>query len=110
MANLHSDQQHCLPMVHGAWRMVHLASFCKNSKLLPLGNMIDSFDKLIDCPFLVPERSALGFLGLRDFAKQDLVLKIHKAIKEIDLLQTLLAFWLFVGGGEGTHHALILFS
>jgi hypothetical protein len=42
--------------------------------------MIDSFDELIDCPFLVPERSALGFLGLRDFAKQDLVLKIHKAI------------------------------
>ena len=60
--------------------MEKMASFCKNSKLLPLGNMIDSFDELIDRPFLVPERSALGFLGPSDFAKQDLVLKIHKAI------------------------------
>ena len=63
---------------------------------------MDRLDELIDRPFLVPERSALGFLGPSDFAKQDLVLKIHKAIKEIDLLQTLLAFWFFVGGGKGT--------
>ena len=48
--------------------MEKLASFCKNSKLLPPCHMIDSFDELIDRPFLVPDGCALGFLGLRDFA------------------------------------------
>ena len=64
--------------------------------------MIDSFDELIDRPFLVPERSTLALLSLRDFVNQDLVLKSHEALKEVDLLQSLLALWLFVGGGEGT--------
>ena len=66
--------------------MEKMASFCKNSKLLPPGHMIDSFDELIDRPFLVPERSTLSFLGLRDFVNQDLVLKSHEAFKEVDLL------------------------
>jgi hypothetical protein len=48
--------------------MAHLASFCKNLKFFPIGHMIDSFDKLIDRPFLVPDGSALAFLGLCDFA------------------------------------------
>jgi hypothetical protein len=64
--------------------------------------MIDSFDELIDRPFLVPYGSTLGFLGLRDFVNQDLILKSHEAFKEVDLLQSLLALWLFVGGGKGT--------
>ena len=66
--------------------MAQLASFCKNSKLLPPGHMIDSFDELIDRPFLVPDGSALAFLGARDFVKQDLVLNSQKAFKEVDLL------------------------
>jgi hypothetical protein len=48
--------------------------------------MIDSFDELIDRPFLVSVGITLGFLGLGDFAQQYLVLKMHKAFKEIDLL------------------------
>ena len=48
--------------------------------------MIDSFDELIDRPFFVPDGCTLGFLGLRDFAKQYLVLKSHEAFKEVDLL------------------------
>ena len=48
--------------------------------------MIDSFDELIDRPFLVPDGSALAFLGPRDFAQQHLVLKVHKAFEETDLL------------------------
>jgi hypothetical protein len=63
-----------------------MASFCKNSKLLPPGHMIDSFDELIDRPFLVPDGGSLGFLCARDFAKQYLVLKSHEAFKEVDLL------------------------
>ena len=66
--------------------MEKMASFCKNSKLLPPGNMIESFDELIDCPFLVPDGGSLGFLGASDFAKQYLVLKSHEAFKEVDLL------------------------
>ena len=66
--------------------MEKMASFCKNSKLLPPGHMIDSFDELIDRPFLVPERSTLSFFGLRDFVNQDLVLNSQKAFKEVDLL------------------------
>jgi hypothetical protein len=73
-------------MMRGAWRTANLASFCKNSKLLPPCHMIDSFDKLIDRPFLVPDCSALGFLSLRDFVNQDLVLNSQKAFKEVDLL------------------------
>jgi hypothetical protein len=48
--------------------------------------MIDSFDELIDRPFLVPVGGSLGFLCARDFAKQYLVLKMHEAFKKIDLL------------------------
>ena len=64
--------------------------------------MIDSFDELIDRPFLVPDSSALAFLGPRDFVKQDLVLNSQKAFKEVDLLKSLLALGLFVLGGKGT--------
>ena len=64
--------------------------------------MIDSFDELIDRPFLVPDCCALAFLGPRDFVKQYLVLNSQKAFKEVDLLKSLLALGLFVGGGEGT--------
>ena len=64
--------------------------------------MIDSFDELIGRPFLVPDGGALSFLGPCDIAKQDLVLKVHEAFKEIDLLSSLLALGLFVGGGKGT--------
>ena len=62
--------------------------------------MIDSFDELIDRSFLVPDGSTLGFLGARDFVKQDLVLNSQKTFKEIDFLQSLLTLWLFVGGGN----------
>ena len=48
--------------------------------------MIDRFDELIDRPFLVPECRALGFLGNCDVANQDLVLKMHEAFKDADLL------------------------
>ena len=48
--------------------------------------MIDSFDELIDRPFLVPDGGSLGFIGARDFTKQYLVLKSHEAFKEVDLL------------------------
>ena len=48
--------------------------------------MIDSFDELIDRPFLVPDGGSLGFLGPRDFVNQDLVLNSQKAFKEVDLL------------------------
>ena len=51
---------------------------------------------------MVPDGSALAFLGARDFAQQHLVLKVHEAFKETDLLKSLLALWLFVGGGKGT--------
>jgi hypothetical protein len=64
--------------------------------------MIDSFDELIDRPFLVPDGSALAFLGACDFTKQDLVLNSQKAFKEVDLLKSLLALGLFVGGGKST--------
>ena len=64
--------------------------------------MIDSFDELIGRPFLVPDGGALSFLGARDFVKQDPVLKVHKAFEETDLLKSLLALGLFVGGGKGT--------
>ena len=45
--------------------------------------MIDRFDELINRPFLVPECSALVFLGPREFVKQDFVLNSQEALKEL---------------------------